>query len=58
MGSLSKRFNALIAWAESQGTQDGQLAALVLRGIWSDLEGTLEKRILDFEEEPIVAEAA
>jgi hypothetical protein len=56
MGSLSRRFNALIAWAESQGTQDGQLAALVLQGIWADLEGTLRKEILEFEEEPIVAE--
>jgi len=53
MGSLSKRFNALIAWAESRGTQDGQLAALVLQGIWADLEGTLRKEILEFEEAPI-----
>jgi hypothetical protein len=57
MGSLSKRFNALIAWAESQGTQDGQLAAHVLRGIWADLEGALDKDVLEFEEAPIVAEA-
>ena len=56
MGSLSKRFAALIAWAESQGTQDGQLAALVLRGIWIEMEGALDKDILEFEEEPIVAE--
>jgi hypothetical protein len=56
MGSLSKRFAALIAWAESRGTQDGQLAALVLRGIWIEMEGALDKDILEFEEEPIVAE--
>ncbi len=53
MGSLSKRFNALIAWAESQGTPDGQLAALVLRGIWADIEGSIDKEILEFEEAPI-----
>jgi hypothetical protein len=53
MGSLSRRFAALIAWAESQGTQDGQLAALVLRGIWADLEGALDKDVLEFEEAPI-----
>jgi len=54
MGSLSRRFAALIAWAESQGTPGGELAALVLRGIWADLEGTLRKEILEFEEAPIV----
>jgi len=56
MGSLSKRFNALIAWAESQATPGGELAALVLRGIWIEMEGALDKNILEFEEEPIVAE--
>ncbi len=41
MGSISKRFNALITWAEPQGAQDGQLAALVLRGIWPISRGRL-----------------
>ena len=54
MGSLSKRFDALITWAESQGTRDGQLAALVMRGIWNDIEGTISEDIINFEEEPIV----
>jgi len=53
MGSLSKRFNALIAWAESQATPGGELAALVMRGIWIEMEGALDKDILEFEEAPI-----
>ena len=58
MGSIAKRFNALIAWAESQGTHDGQLAAMVLRGIWADIEGSIDKAILEFEEEPIIKEVS
>ncbi len=58
MGSLSRRFNALIAWAESQGTQDGRLAALVLQGIWADIEGSIDKAIIEFEEEPIIKEVS
>ena len=56
MGSYQKRFIALIKWAESQKTEDGRLAALVMRDIWSDLEGALEKEALAFEEAPIAEE--
>jgi hypothetical protein len=56
MGSISKRFKALIEWAESQKTEDGRLAALVLHGIWLDVESALDKSILEFEEVPIIEE--
>jgi hypothetical protein len=56
MGSLSKRFSTLIKWAESQGTEDGRLAALVMHGIWLEVESALDKNILEFEEATIIEE--
>ena len=58
MGSLSKRFKVLIEWAESQKTEDGRLASLVMHGIWLDVESALDKNVLEFEEAPIIEEVA
>lgn len=48
MGYLETRFFHLITWAETKGPH-GMVAAQLLQSLWQDIQGSLDKEILEAE---------